>query len=216
MSRIASGLVRLSRSLLPRTSRFHASNRAPRNSSSSSLSAWIIVPMAPSSTRMRSRASARSFSSIGEILTRVVMLRSLHSASPQTTPSSPAKAGDPVTTNTGLWLLDAPLARGMTACVGMHQTSRGLLRDRTQSQQMAHRVNKIGPVHRVEMEISHAAVDQVEHLLGSDGDSDQLTRRRVLIEAGEALGEPGGHRGAAALGEDARMLEVLHGKNAGH
>src|SRR5262249_31506057 len=70
MSRIASGLVRLSRSLLPRTSRFQASKRAPRNSSSSSLSAWIIVPMAPSSTRMRSRASSRSCVSMEEILLR--------------------------------------------------------------------------------------------------------------------------------------------------
>src|SRR5262249_38984048 len=66
MVRIASGLVRLSRSLLPRTSRFQASKRAPRNSSSSSLSAWIIVPMAPSSTRMRWRASVRSSDSMGE------------------------------------------------------------------------------------------------------------------------------------------------------
>src|SRR5229473_6390039 len=67
MARIASGFVRLRRSLLPRTSRFQASKRAPRNSCSSSLSVWIIVPMAPSSTRMRSRASARSSASMGEM-----------------------------------------------------------------------------------------------------------------------------------------------------
>src|SRR5437879_6364971 len=70
MSRMASGLVRLSRSLLPRTSRFQASKRAPRNSSSSSFKDWIIVPMAPSSTRTRSRASARSQDSVCETVVR--------------------------------------------------------------------------------------------------------------------------------------------------
>src|SRR5277367_3993440 len=66
MARTASGRLRLSKSLLPRTSRFQASNRAPRNPSSSRLSAWIMVPMAPSSTRMRSAASRRSVVSVGD------------------------------------------------------------------------------------------------------------------------------------------------------
>src|SRR6202163_1019722 len=64
MARTASGRLRLSRSLLPRTSRFQASKRAPRKLSSSRLSAWIMVPMAPSSTRMRSAASRRSVVSV--------------------------------------------------------------------------------------------------------------------------------------------------------
>src|SRR5580704_14478667 len=66
MARTASGRLRLSRSLLPRTSRFQASKRAPRKPSSSRLSAWIMVPMAPSSTRMRSAASRRSVVSVGD------------------------------------------------------------------------------------------------------------------------------------------------------
>ena len=33
---------------------------------------------------------------------------------------------------------------------------------------MADRVDEIGAVHGVEMEIADAAVDQIEHLLGSD------------------------------------------------
>src|SRR5580698_6021607 len=60
MARIASGRVRISKSLLPRTSRFQASKRAPRKPCSSRRSAWIIVPMAPSSTRIRSAANWRS------------------------------------------------------------------------------------------------------------------------------------------------------------
>src|SRR5580692_507536 len=66
MARTASGRLRLSRSLLPRTSRFQASKRAPRKPSSSRLSAWIMVPMASSSTRMRSAASRRSVVSVGD------------------------------------------------------------------------------------------------------------------------------------------------------
>src|ERR1043166_9609135 len=67
MSRTASGLLRLSRSVLPRTSRFPASKRAPRNASSSSPSAWIMVPIAPSSTRLRSAAIRRSSVSAGDM-----------------------------------------------------------------------------------------------------------------------------------------------------
>src|SRR4029077_14491904 len=68
MERTASGRLRLSRSLLPRTSRFQASKRAPRKPSSSRLNAWIMVPMAPTSTRMRSAASRRSVVSVGDFL----------------------------------------------------------------------------------------------------------------------------------------------------
>src|SRR3954454_14203235 len=60
MSSIAFGWVRIRRSLLPRRSRWKSSKRSPRNAASSYSSAWIMVPMAPSSTRMRSRAAASS------------------------------------------------------------------------------------------------------------------------------------------------------------
>src|SRR3954463_12972505 len=58
MSSIAFGWVRINRSLLPRKSRWKSRKRSPRKPASSYCSAWIMVPMAPSSTRMRSRASA--------------------------------------------------------------------------------------------------------------------------------------------------------------
>src|SRR6478609_3308414 len=58
MSSIAFGWVRIKRSLLPRTSRWKSAKRSPRNAASSNCRSWIMVPMAPSSTRMRSRAAA--------------------------------------------------------------------------------------------------------------------------------------------------------------
>src|ERR1041385_689840 len=67
MCSIAFGCVRINRSLLPRRSRWKSLNRSPRNPASSYCSAWIMVPMAPSSTRMRSRASASRAVRLGEI-----------------------------------------------------------------------------------------------------------------------------------------------------
>src|SRR6476659_8349458 len=71
MSSIACGCVRIKRSLLPLTSRWKSAKRCPRNAASSYCRPWIIMPMAPSSTRMRSRAAAsravRFCDSVGEI-----------------------------------------------------------------------------------------------------------------------------------------------------
>src|SRR5712675_995450 len=58
ISSIAFGWVRISRSLLPLMSRWKFAKRSPRNAASSYCRPWIMVPMAPSSTRMRSRAEA--------------------------------------------------------------------------------------------------------------------------------------------------------------
>src|SRR3954451_17151897 len=58
MSSFAFGCARIKRSLLPRTSRWKSLKRSPRNAASSYCRPWIMVPMAPSSTRMRSRAAA--------------------------------------------------------------------------------------------------------------------------------------------------------------
>src|SRR3979490_193064 len=66
MSSIAFGCVRINRSLLPLTSRWKFAMRSPRNAVSSYSSAWIMVPMAPSSTRMRSRAAASRAVRFGE------------------------------------------------------------------------------------------------------------------------------------------------------
>src|SRR5436305_8087754 len=66
MSSIARGWVRINRSLLPRRSRWKSLKRSPRNAASSYCKAWIMVPIAPSSTRMRSRASASRAVRFGE------------------------------------------------------------------------------------------------------------------------------------------------------
>src|SRR4026209_1732100 len=71
MSSIAFGCVRISRSLLPRTSRWKSAKRCPRNAASSYCKAWIMVPMAPSSTRMRSRAAASRAVRLDEIETLI-------------------------------------------------------------------------------------------------------------------------------------------------
>src|ERR1700694_4368888 len=66
MSSIAFGWVRINRSLLPLRSRWKSLYRAPRNAASSYCSPWIMVPMAPSSTRMRSRARASRAVRLGD------------------------------------------------------------------------------------------------------------------------------------------------------
>src|ERR1700716_1118148 len=80
MSSIACGWVRIRRSLLPRKSRWKSLKRSPRNAASSYSSAWIMVPMAPSSTRMRSRAAASRavrFGEAGEAIGSVRLLYAL-------------------------------------------------------------------------------------------------------------------------------------------
>src|SRR5258708_27845385 len=66
MSSIALGWVRINRSLLPRRSRWKSLKRSPRNAASSYCSPWIMVPMAPSSTRIRWRARASRAVRLGE------------------------------------------------------------------------------------------------------------------------------------------------------
>src|SRR6202165_2382273 len=66
MSSIAFGWVRINRSLLPLRSRWKSLKRSPRNAASSYCSPWIMVPMAPSSTRMRFWARASRAVRLGE------------------------------------------------------------------------------------------------------------------------------------------------------
>src|SRR5881394_1401832 len=63
---MACGCVRIKRSLLPRTSRWKSAKRSPRNAASSYCRPWIMVPMAPSSTRIRSRAAASRAVRLGD------------------------------------------------------------------------------------------------------------------------------------------------------
>src|SRR5262249_31608708 len=137
-----------------------------------------MVPMAPSSTRMRSAASWRSVCSRGD------------------------GTGTDIRTNSGALAL------------GFCESGHGLLALRRalrpQSQQMADRVDEVGAVHGVEVEVGDAAIDQIEHLLGGDRGGDELAGRGVLVEAVDALRQPIRQRGAAARGEILGLLEILH------
>src|SRR5882757_4489386 len=80
MCSIALGCVRINRSLLPLRSRWKSLNRSPRNAASSYSRPWIMVPMAPSSTRMRSRAAASRavrFSETGTVIGSGGFLRAI-------------------------------------------------------------------------------------------------------------------------------------------
>ena len=116
-----------------------------------------MVPMAPSSTRMRSCSGAQERGADAGVATR---------------------------------------SRDFTPTL-----KRRLFIAGRKAEQMADRVDEIGAVHGVEVEVADAAVDEIEHLLGGNGGCDQLAGRRVIVEAVEALGEPGRYGGAAARGE---------------
>src|SRR6201995_633916 len=77
MSSIACGWVKINRSLLPRRSRWKSLKRSLRKAASSNCSAWIMVPMAPSSTRMWFLAAARNAVRLGEIETVIASGRLL-------------------------------------------------------------------------------------------------------------------------------------------
>ena len=81
---------------------------------------------------------------------------------------------------------------------------------------MANRKDKVGAVHGVEVQFRHATVDEIDHLLGADSGGDEPARRRIVVEAFEALGQPARHACARALGEGGGLAEILHRHDAGH
>src|SRR5579863_4020397 len=101
-----------------------------------------MVPIAPSSTRIRSAATRRSFCSASDI--------------------------------------DLVSELAMRSGALLHSSQAG-----PQSQEMTDGVDQVGAVHRVEVEIGHAAVDQIDHLLGGDRGRDQLAGGGIVVEAVE-------------------------------
>ena len=79
---------------------------------------------------------------------------------------------------------------------------------------MADRIDEIGAVHRVEMKIPDAVIDEIENLFGGDRRGDELSRLRIVIEPFETIGEPLRHARAGSLGEIRRLLEILHRHDA--
>src|SRR5215470_6608382 len=110
-----------------------------------------MVPMAPSSTRMRSRATRRSVSlALVMVLFDICVLRCSDPPHP-----TPLPCGE----------------REQAVLVALFVLN--LLR-RPEPQQVTHRIDQVGAVHGVEMEIRDAAVDEIEHLLGGDRGRAQL------------------------------------------
>src|SRR4051794_40220499 len=93
---------------------------------------------------------------------------------------------------------------------------RGLLHCRPQAKKVADGIHQVGPVHRVEMKVGHAAIDEVEHLFGGDSGGNELARRRIIVEALEPVRQPVGNRGTATGGKAPRLLEILHRQDARH
>ena len=82
------------------------------------------------------------------------------------------------------FLLSGSVADGFTIGlkpVGFRREKnlRGLALARAQPKQVTNRIDQIGAVHGVEVEISDAVVDQIEHLFGGDRGRDQLAGCRI-------------------------------------
>ncbi len=74
---------------------------------------------------------------------------------------------------------------------------------------MADGIDEVGLVHRVEMQVGGAAIDQVEHLFGADGGRDEAARRDVVLQPLKTVGQPLRHARAGLAGEIRGLLEVL-------
>src|SRR5215208_7575411 len=104
-----------------------------------------MVPMAPSSTRMRSLAASRMAHATGKVLDAFITDElTISKKSCGSRRRAQRKRRNPLTPTL------SPLGKGSALC---------LLRS-SQTQQMAHRIDQVGAVHRVEMEIGDAAIDQ--------------------------------------------------------
>src|ERR1700747_2676910 len=112
-----------------------------------------MVPMAPSSTKIRSAATQRSVSSVRD------MGIDIATGSGVTRPPSPPPWGEAAR--------PGPAARFVAW---------------PQAEQMTHRVDQVGAVHGVEVEVGDAAIDEIEHLLGGDSGGDELAGGGVVLE----------------------------------
>src|SRR5690606_23905713 len=87
------------------------------------------------------------------------------------------------------------LMSGSSASGGC-RTEGALCRVRADADHVADCKNKIGPVHRVEMEIPYPALHKVEDLLSGDSRGDQGMCLRIVFQPLKAFAQPGGHMGS--------------------
>ena len=90
-----------------------------------------------------------------------------------------------------------PLRRSLAQRTDAHAGTassrvRRQLGDRMDVEQAADRVDEVGAVHRVEVEVGHTGVGQPEDLLGGNVGGDQLAGVRIVLEPGEAGRQPAG------------------------
>jgi hypothetical protein len=81
---------------------------------------------------------------------------------------------------------------------------------RTNSQDVTERVGQVGPVERVEVEVIHARFRELAHLVGRDGDGDELARLDVVLEPVEHRRHAAGHGRARHRRELRHLREVRH------
>ena len=84
-----------------------------------------------------------------------------------------------------------------------------------QADHVADGEDEVGAVHRVEVEVADAALDQVQHLLGGHRGGDQRVRLRIVVEPVEALGQPGRHRRRSAPEKFATCVKLWTGRMPG-
>src|ERR1700722_5561311 len=85
-----------------------------------------------------------------------------------------------------------------------------------QAHKVADREHQIGAVHGVEVQLLHAMVDEVDHLLGADSRRDESARRWIVLKALEPVSEPLRHARPRSTGKIGGLLEILHRKDARH
>jgi hypothetical protein len=203
MSSIASGCVRISRSLLPLRSRWKSLKRSPRKSPPRRASGpGSCVPMAPSSTRMRSDSrpgEGRSIS-IGRDLTLLG-----HCACPLTSCATAATGTRPDAINLRFDATQCASRRHLCAPFSGGSRADGRWRRR------GRRGSSCRNGSRRRRDRSRSSTCSA-----ADGCGDQLARRGIVLKALEALSQPRGTLAPVAGGEVLRLLEVLHREDAGH
>src|SRR5262249_11874480 len=150
-------------SLLPRRSLGQSAKRVPRYPDSPSLSPWISVPMAPSSTRMLSPARRRSSVSAGDGGMSSIMRLLVSICRGRLARIERSEIRDQA------YGLAPPVPDFAALNPGYKDPQRSCdFPQRPHPQQMTDRKHEIGAVHGVEMKIRDAAIDEVHHLFSRD------------------------------------------------
>src|ERR1700722_2553689 len=81
---------------------------------------------------------------------------------------------------------------------------------------VADRVSELGAIERVEVEFAHAVSLQLLHLVDRNAGGDHAARLRIIVKSIEALAQPRGYAGSAALSEPRYLGEARDGEDPGN